>query len=198
MMGAAAVIMAAAEDVQVKAVVSDSGWSSTNGWLRRRGRDMLLGPRAPSSAPPLAVANALSGLLPDCASGAIRGRLYRWAGFRNGHGAFIMGNLSLSGLSSAYPDFYDKLIVRSDATIADHVTMNLDATVTVGENVAIAPQVVIYTGSHRIGPGSMRIGAGHAAPVTIEDGAWVRLGAVIAPGVTIGRGSIVATGAVVL
>jgi maltose O-acetyltransferase len=76
------------------------------------------------------------------------------------------------------------------------VTINLDATL--GENVAIAPQVVIYTGSHRVGPGSMRIGAGHASPVTIEDGAWVRLGAVLAPGVTIGRGSIVAAGAVVL
>lgn len=101
-------------------------------------------------------------------------------------------------MSSAYLDFYDKLIVRSGVSISHHVTMNLDGTVTVGENVAIAPQVVIYTGSHRIGPGARRIGAGYAAPVTIEDGAWVRLGAVIAPGVTIGRGSIVATGAVVL
>lgn len=91
---------------------------------------------------------------------------------------------------------FARQVAAAGATIADHVTINLDATL--GENVAIAPQVVIYTGSHRVGPGSMRIGAVHASPVTIEDGAWVRLGAVLAPGVTIGRGSIVAAGAVVL
>ena len=44
----------------------------------------------------------------------------------------------------------------------------------------------------------MRIGPTTAEPVTIEDGAWVRIGAIIAPGVTVGHGSIVAAGAVVL
>ena len=142
-----------------------------------------------------AVANVLSGLLPDFASGTVRGRLYRWAGFDVGPGAFIMGNLSLP---SASPSFYEKLVIGPDVTIADHVTINLDARVTIGKNVAIAPHVLIYTGSHRIGPGSRRIGAFQALPVTIEDGAWIRLGAVIVPGVTIGRGSVVAAGAVVL
>ena len=83
-------------------------------------------------------------------------------------------------------------------TIADNVTINLDGEVTIGKNVAIAPHVVIYTGSHKIGPGSMRIGDFQALPVTIEEGAWVRVGAVIVPGVTIGRGAVVAAGAVVL
>ena len=142
-----------------------------------------------------ALSNAVSGLLPDFASGAIRGRLYRWAGFDIGHGDFIMGNLALP---SAAPGFYDKLVIGSGVTIADHVTINLDAQVTIGNNVAIAPHVLIYTGSHKIGPGSKRIGAFTALPVTIEDGAWVRLGAVIVPGVTVGRGSVVAAGAVVL
>jgi maltose O-acetyltransferase len=44
----------------------------------------------------------------------------------------------------------------------------------------------------------MRLAAPVALPVTIEDGAWVRLAAVIVPGVTVGRGAIVAAGAVVL
>ena len=108
------------------------------------------------------LANLLSGLLPDFASGAVRGRFYRWAGFKIGEGAFLMGNLRLP---SAAPGFYD---------------------------------VLIYPGSHKIGPGSMRIGEFTGLPVTIEDGAWIRLGAVIVPGVTIGRGSVVAAGAVVL
>jgi maltose O-acetyltransferase len=44
----------------------------------------------------------------------------------------------------------------------------------------------------------MRIGEPDAYPVSIEDGAWVRLGAILVPGVTVGRGAIVAAGAVVL
>jgi maltose O-acetyltransferase len=141
------------------------------------------------------VANLLSGVLPDFVSGVLRGPMYRWAGFEVGEGAFIMGNLSLK---SASPGFYDKLAIGEGATIADHVTINLDAKVTIGKNVAIAPHVLIYTGSHEIGPGSMRIGPFTSFPVTIEDGAWVRLGAVVVPGVTIGRGAVVAAGAVVL
>lgn len=142
-----------------------------------------------------ALANLLSAILPTFVSGAIRGRMYRWAGFDVGEGAFIMGNLKLT---SAFPGFYSKLIIGPRVTIADHVTINLDAQVSIGENVAIAPHVLIYTGSHKLGPGSMRVGEPIAFPVTIEEGAWVRLGAVVVPGVTIGRGSIVAAGAVVL
>jgi len=134
-------------------------------------------------------------MLPRHASGVIRGRLYRWAGFKIGEGSFLMGNLDLV---SAVPGFYDKLVIGAGSVIADHVTINLDDKVTLGTNVAIAPHVLIYTGSHKIGPGSMRLGTVSCAPVTIEDGAWIRLGAIIVPGVTIGRGSIVATGAVVL
>src|SRR5664280_343023 len=144
-----------------------------------------------------ALAGVLSLPLLKVTGSAVRARLYRWAGFRISDGAFIGANLELT-ITSSFPGFYNKRIVGSGSAIADHVTINLDATVTVATNVAIAPQVIIYTGSHRIGPGSKREGVAAALPVTIEDGAWVRLGAVIAPGVTIGRGSIVATGAVVL
>lgn len=142
-----------------------------------------------------ALANAISRLLPDFASGIIRGRMYRWAGFDIGRGAFIMGNLRLK---SASPGFYGNLSIGEQATLADGITINLDAKVTIERNVAIAPSVLICTGSHQIGPGSMRLGKFSALPVTIEQGAWVRLGAVIVPGVTVGRGSVVAAGAVVL
>jgi maltose O-acetyltransferase len=141
------------------------------------------------------LACALSRLLPDFASGIIRARIYRWAGFEIGDGAFLMGNLRLK---SASPGFYGKLSIGEGATLANEITINLDGEVTIGKNVAIAPHVVIYTGSHQIGPGSKRIGAFTALPVTIEEGAWIRVGAILVPGVTVGRGSIVAAGAVVL
>jgi maltose O-acetyltransferase len=141
------------------------------------------------------LANVISSILPMFVSGAVRGRMYRWAGFDIAKGAFIMGNLKLT---SAFPGFYGKLVIGPGVTIADNVSINLDAQVTIGKNVAIAPHVLIYTGSHKLGPGSMRIGEPAAFPVTIEDGAWIRLGAVIVPGITVGRGAIVAAGAVVL
>jgi acetyltransferase-like isoleucine patch superfamily enzyme len=141
------------------------------------------------------LANIVSRVLPTFVSGAVRGRMYRWAGFDVAKGAFIMGNLKLT---SAVPGFYEKLSIGPGVTIADHVTINLDAHVSIGANVAIAPHVLIYTGSHKLGPGSMRIGEPAAFAVTIEDGAWIRLGAILVPGVTVGRGAIVAAGAVVL
>lgn len=143
----------------------------------------------------LFLANLVCAMFPNVVSGAIRGRLYRLCGFDIRAGAFIMGKLHLT---STAPGFYEKLSIGEGVTIADNVTINLDEKVTIGRNVAIAPRVLIYTGSHTIGPGSSRCGKFSAHPVRIEDGAWVRLGAIIVPGVTIGRGSIVAAGAVVL
>jgi acetyltransferase-like isoleucine patch superfamily enzyme len=141
------------------------------------------------------LANAIIGLLPDYVSGVVRGRIYRWVGLDIGKGAFIMGNLILT---SGIPGFYDKLSIGSGTVISDRVTINLDAEVRIGANVTISPHVLIYTGSHRTGPSSRRMGEVTSIPVTIEDGAWVRLGAIIVPGVRVGRGSIVAAGAVVL
>jgi maltose O-acetyltransferase len=141
------------------------------------------------------VANFVSSLLPMFVSGAVRGRMYRLVGFNVAKGAFITGNLRLTG---AFPGFYGKLAIGPGGSIADHVTINLDGPVTIGSNVGIGPHVVIYTGSHKLGPGSARMGAPRALPVTIESGAWIRIGAIILPGVTVGRGAIVAAGAVVL
>jgi serine acetyltransferase/acyl carrier protein len=95
-------------------------------------------------------------------------------------------------------DLYDNLVVGAGSGIGNHVTINLDGKVTLGSNVNISPHVIIFTATHAVGPGTFRMGEGHVLPVTIEDGAWIRLGAIIAPGVTVGRGSIVAAGAVVL
>jgi maltose O-acetyltransferase len=142
------------------------------------------------------LANALCGVLPDFVSGAIRGRVYRLAGFEIGDGAFLMSNLTVSGGSAG--SFYANLSIGDSCTIAERVAINVDAPVTIGKNVGLGPEVIIWTATHRIGPGSRRLGRLDALPVVIEEGAWVRLRAVIVPGVTIGRGAIVAAGAVVL
>jgi acetyltransferase-like isoleucine patch superfamily enzyme len=143
----------------------------------------------------LRLANLVCGLLPDFGSGVIRARLYRRIGLDIGPSAFIMGNVELTGGTDG---FYDKLHVGAGASIATHVTINVDADVYLGNSVSLGPYVKIYSGTHPIGPGSnRRMPEVPAKPVTIEDGCWIGLGAVILPGVTIGRGSIVAAGSVV-
>jgi len=69
----------------------------------------------------------------------------------------------------------------------------------IGSNVAIGPDVAVFTSSHRYDqaewvPFGPEV---DAAPVRIEDHAWIGGRAVILPGVTIGPGAIVAAGAVV-
>lgn len=143
----------------------------------------------------LRLANAACGLLPDFFSGIIRARLYRLAGFDIGQSTFIMGNLEIVG---NLPGLYQKLVIGAGASIGNHVTISLDAPVQLGDKISLGPFVLIYTGTHNIGPGSQRrMGRVLPRPVTVEDGAWVGLGAIILPGVTVGRGSIVAAGAVV-
>jgi acetyltransferase-like isoleucine patch superfamily enzyme len=144
------------------------------------------------------LANLVSGLLPDFSSGVVRGHLYRMAGLDVARDAFLMGNIELLVGSSI--DFYDKLHIASGTVIGQHVTINIDAEVSIGKNVAVSPFVRIYTATHPLGPGSSRrLGSSMIAkPVVVEDGCWIGLGAMILPGVTIGHGSIVAAGAVVM
>lgn len=139
--------------------------------------------------------NFLSGLIPDDSSGPIRTWLYRAIGFDVAPSAFIMSNLRLV---SGFEGFYGKLHIGPGVVTGANVTINLDGEVTVGKSVSIGPHVVIYTGTHPLGPGSQRrLSQLVVKPVRIEDGCWIGLSAVIVPGVTIGRGSVVAAGTVV-
>jgi maltose O-acetyltransferase len=65
---------------------------------------------------------------------------------------------------------------------------------TIGDNVDIAQEAVIWTLGHDPHDDYHRDKPG---PVTIGDYAWIGHRAIIMPGVTIGRGAVVAAGAVV-
>nr|WP_250208041.1 DapH/DapD/GlmU-related protein [Curvibacter sp. CHRR-16] len=73
-----------------------------------------------------------------------------------------------------------------------------DAQIVIGARCDIGPGVEIHPGSHEIGTGERRAGAGTAAPVIVEDGCWIGARTLILGGVTIGTGSIVAAGSVVV
>lgn len=72
--------------------------------------------------------------------------------------------------------------------------------VTIGNNVMMGPEVVIYTSGHkydRIDIPMMEQGSSEIQPVIIGNDVWIGRRAIIMPGVTIGDGVIIGAGAVV-
>ena len=117
----------------------------------------------------------------------IRLQIYRLSGLRVGKNCSI-----LMGCELRYPN---KII------LGDHCVINRDVLLdgrggplTIGNNVDIAQEAVIWTLGHDIHDDSHH---DKGAAVTIEDYVWIGHRAIIMPGVTIGRGAVVAAGAVV-
>ena len=73
------------------------------------------------------------------------------------------------------------------------------ARITLGEKVALGPQVLVLTSTHDVGRTDWRAGGGQPRydPVTIGAGSWIGARTVILPGVSIGEGCVIGAGAVV-
>lgn len=80
------------------------------------------------------------------------------------------------------------------------INCELHGPITIGDDVMMAPDVVIYTKNHctaRCDLPMNRQGDTRADPVVIGNDVWLGRRCMIMPGVTIGEGSIVGAGAVV-
>lgn len=83
-------------------------------------------------------------------------------------------------------------------TFANFGLMVLDvATVTIGDDVQIGPNVQLLTPIHPVEPGPRRDKWEAAKPIAIEDNVWLGGGVIVCPGVTIGENTVVGAGAVV-
>jgi maltose O-acetyltransferase len=71
------------------------------------------------------------------------------------------------------------------------------APVTIGDEVQIATGVQLLAATHPLEADARRQGWESAAPISIEDGAWLGSGAIVCPGVTIGENAVVGAGSVV-
>lgn len=71
------------------------------------------------------------------------------------------------------------------------------ATITIGEDVQIGPNVQLLTPTHPIAPEPRRAKLEAAKPIAIGDNVWLGGGVVVCPGVTIGENTVVGAGAVV-
>jgi acetyltransferase-like isoleucine patch superfamily enzyme len=94
-----------------------------------------------------------------------------------------------------------RLHCRGQLSIGAHSVIDRDCTldsrghIEIGQNVNLAPEVVVLTASHD--PDDAESFGAYVLPVSIEDYAWVATRAVILPGVRIGAGAVVAAGSVV-
>lgn len=136
----------------------------------------------------------IAGLLPDFTLSTLRAALYRKAGCRLGAQNALLGSIRLIGGI----DRANLLTSGTGCLFATGITLGLDASITLGCNVSVGPNVTLHTATHSMGFGSRRMSpAVVAKPIVIEDGAWVGMHAVILPGVTIGQGAVVSAGSVV-
>jgi maltose O-acetyltransferase len=71
------------------------------------------------------------------------------------------------------------------------------ATITIGEDVQVGPNVQFLTATHPVEAALRRAKWESAKPITIADNVWLGGGAIILPGISIGENTVVGAGAVV-
>jgi maltose O-acetyltransferase len=99
----------------------------------------------------------------------------------------IIGQLTLNGKAR-------RLAVGRECVIGNRVLLALHEDIRLGDNVVINDDCMLLTASHSVDSAEwQRI----AAPIVIEDYAWIATRAIILPGVTIGYAAVVGAGAVV-
>jgi maltose O-acetyltransferase len=72
------------------------------------------------------------------------------------------------------------------------------ATITIGDDVQIGPNVQLLTPTHPVAAGPRRDKWEAAKPIVIGDNVWLGGGVIVLPGVTIGQNTVVGAGAVVI
>lgn len=72
------------------------------------------------------------------------------------------------------------------------------ATVTIGDDVQLGPQVQLLTATHPLDPTPRRDKWEAAEPIVIGDNVWLGGGVIVCPGVSIGENTVVGAGAVVV
>jgi acetyltransferase-like isoleucine patch superfamily enzyme len=83
-------------------------------------------------------------------------------------------------------------------TFINYGAIVLDAAeVSIGDDVQVGPGVQLITALHPLEPGPRREGIETAAPVRIENGAWLAAGVIVLPGVTIGADAVIGAASVV-
>jgi len=112
--------------------------------------------------------------------------IYRLAGMKIGRGSKI----------HMWANFFQpkNIKIGEGSIIGDHIFLDGRSKLTIGNQVDIASEVLIYNSEHDVEAEDF---SAREEPVEIGDYVFIGPRAIILPGVTIGKGAIVAAGAVV-
>ncbi|OGS22594.1 MAG: hypothetical protein A2252_03175 [Elusimicrobia bacterium RIFOXYA2_FULL_39_19] len=93
-----------------------------------------------------------------------------------------------------------KIFIGNDVYINNHCCFYGCGEITIGNNVLIAPGVIVTSYQHNYENKNKLIIEQNAKmeKVIIEDDVWIGSNAVVCPGVTIGKGSVIGAGAVIV
>lgn len=94
-------------------------------------------------------------------------------------------------------DYGSNLLLGERSYVNYHLTAADVATITIGDDCQIGPNVQLLTPIHPPEPGPRRNKLERAEPITIGDNVWLGGGVTVLPGVTIGGNSVIGASAVV-
>jgi maltose O-acetyltransferase len=94
-------------------------------------------------------------------------------------------------------DYGENLHVGPRTFVNANLTALDVATITIGADCQIGPDVQLLTPTHPVEPQPRRDKLEAARPITIGDNVWLGGGVIVCPGVTIGDDTVVGAGAVV-
>ena len=96
-----------------------------------------------------------------------------------------------------FVDYGENIHIGARTFVNYNLTALDVATITIGEDCQIGPNVQLLTPTHPIDPQPRRDKLEAAKPITIGDNVWLGGGVIVCPGVTIGANSVIGAGAVV-
>lgn len=106
-----------------------------------------------------------------------------------GEGAYVKPPL--------YVDYGEHLHIGARTFVNYNLTALDVATITIGEDCQLGPNVQLLTPTHPVEPGPRRDKLEAAKPITIGNNVWLGGGVIVCPGVTIGDDSVIGAGSVV-
>jgi len=96
-----------------------------------------------------------------------------------------------------FVDYGENIHVGAGTFVNYNLTALDVASITIGEDCQIGPNVQLLTPTHPIDPRPRRDKLEAAEPITIGDNVWLGGGVIVCPGVTIGENSVIGAGSVV-
>jgi maltose O-acetyltransferase len=141
----------------------------------------------------LMAVDVLVGWLPHFVANRVRTQALRRAGVNMSDTSLFFGLPTLVGRG----DILRRLRIGEFCGFNKGAFFDLEASITIGDYVAVGHDVLFLTSTYERGPSTQRAGTPRHAPIVVGDGVWLGARAAVLAGVTIGAGSVVSAGVTV-